>query len=243
MFRLRQLEDSALTKKSGRWENINGQKVASGFQSVVSGVNGSDPSNIRGDRVDLIIYDEAGCHAAGTEIIMYDGSLKKVEDIKVGDILMGDDGTPRNVLELHSGVDQMYRIIPKVGEPQVVNSNHILYGIFKDKPFTMITKDFYNLPNKQDYLLINKISGNLPFKIEKAGIDKYYGFTLDGNQLFLLKDFTVCHNSWPDLTTAVIQGQELVEVQGIPRGIMMFGGEILPRNRVKTVNSAMRIPC
>ena len=30
--------------------------------------------------------------------------------------------------------------------------------------------------------------------------------------------------SWPDLTTAVIQGQELVEVQGIPRGIMLFGG-------------------
>ena len=30
--------------------------------------------------------------------------------------------------------------------------------------------------------------------------------------------------SWPALTTAVIQGQELVEVQGIPRGIMMFGG-------------------
>lgn len=81
MFRLRQIEDSALCKRSGFYRNINGQKVADGFQSSVTGVIGKDPGNIRGDRVDLLIYDEAGCHAPGTEIIMSDGTLKKVEDI------------------------------------------------------------------------------------------------------------------------------------------------------------------
>jgi hypothetical protein len=30
---------------------------------------------------------------------------------------MGDDGTPRNVIELHSGIDQMYKITPNIGEP------------------------------------------------------------------------------------------------------------------------------
>jgi len=30
--------------------------------------------------------------------------------------------------------------------------------------------------------------------------------------------------SWPNLTTAIIQGQELCEVQGVPRGIMLYGG-------------------
>jgi replicative DNA helicase len=49
--------------------------------------------------------EECGCHAPGTEVIMYDGHLKKVEDIQIGDLLMGDDGTPRKVLELHHGTD------------------------------------------------------------------------------------------------------------------------------------------
>ena len=38
------------------------------------------------------------CLGKGTKILMYDGTLKNVEDIKVGDRLMGDDSTPRNVL-------------------------------------------------------------------------------------------------------------------------------------------------
>ena len=89
MFRLRQLEDSALTKKSGRWENVNGQKVASGFQSTVTGVNGSDPSNIRGDRVDLIIYDEAGSWPDLTTAVIQGQELVEVQGIPRGIMVFG----------------------------------------------------------------------------------------------------------------------------------------------------------
>lgn len=92
MFRLRQLEDSALTKKSGRWENINGQKVASGFQSTVAGVNGSDPGNIRGDRVDLIIYDEAGSWPELTTAIIQGQELVEVQGIPRGIMMFGGTG-------------------------------------------------------------------------------------------------------------------------------------------------------
>ena len=40
------------------------------------------------------------CHGKGTKILMYDGTIKNVEDIKKGDQLMGDDSTPRIVLSL-----------------------------------------------------------------------------------------------------------------------------------------------
>lgn len=92
MFRLRQLEDSALTKKSGRWENINGQKVAGGFQSTVAGVNGSDPSNIRGDRVDLIIYDEAGSWPDLTTAVIQGQELVEVQGIPRGIMMFGGTG-------------------------------------------------------------------------------------------------------------------------------------------------------
>ena len=65
-----------------------------------------------------------GCFAPGTEVRMFDGSVKTVENVVVGDRLMGDDSTPRNVLQLFAGEDEMYRIVPNKGEPFVVNANH-----------------------------------------------------------------------------------------------------------------------
>ena len=66
------------------------------------------------------------CLAKGTKILMFDGTLKNVEDIQVGDVIMGDDSTPRNILALGKGKDQMYRIDDVKGEKYTVNSEHIL---------------------------------------------------------------------------------------------------------------------
>lgn len=57
---------------------------------------------------------------------MYDGTVRKVQDISVGDIIMGADSTPRHVLALARGREPMARITPIKGEPFVVNMNHIL---------------------------------------------------------------------------------------------------------------------
>jgi superfamily II DNA or RNA helicase len=67
-----------------------------------------------------------GCHAAGALIMMHDGSIRAVETIAVGDLLMGPGGTPRRVLELHRGHDQMVEIRPLKGDPFTVNLGHIL---------------------------------------------------------------------------------------------------------------------
>ena len=67
-----------------------------------------------------------GCHAPGTLILMFSGQLKPVEQIEVGDCLMGCDSTARTVLELHRGRDQMYEIEPIKGAPFAVNAGHVL---------------------------------------------------------------------------------------------------------------------
>ena len=66
------------------------------------------------------------CHAKDTPILLWNGDIKMVQDIEVGDVLMGDDSTPRNVLSLGKGMDMMYDIIPVKGEKYTVNSEHIL---------------------------------------------------------------------------------------------------------------------
>ena len=77
-----------------------------------------------------------GCHIAGTLILMFDGSLKAVESIVVGDVLMGPGSTPRRVMQLHRGRDEMFEIRPLKGPSFVVNLGHILTLVRTDEGFS-----------------------------------------------------------------------------------------------------------
>ena len=66
------------------------------------------------------------CFAKGTRVLMYDGTFKKVENLKKNDKLMGVDSTPRNVLKVCYGKDIMYKIESNKGDSFTVNSEHIL---------------------------------------------------------------------------------------------------------------------
>lgn len=72
-------------------------------------------------------YTGAGkCLGYGTKVMMYDGTFKEVQDIQVGEQLMGPDSTPRNVLSTCTGQEQMYWIRQNKGEDYRVNESHIL---------------------------------------------------------------------------------------------------------------------
>lgn len=66
------------------------------------------------------------CLGKGTKVIMLDGSLRNVEDVKVGDRLMGPDSKPKTVLTLGRGREMMYWIHQSYGISYRVNENHIL---------------------------------------------------------------------------------------------------------------------
>jgi superfamily II DNA or RNA helicase len=66
------------------------------------------------------------CLGRDTPILMHDGTIKMVQDITKGELLMGDDSKPRRVLSTCAGRENMYRVVPVKGEPYVVNESHIL---------------------------------------------------------------------------------------------------------------------
>lgn len=100
------------------------------------------------------------CFKKDTPILMYDGTIKLVQNIKVGDQVMGDDSTPRNVMSLGRGSDEMFDIIPQDGtEKYTVNSEHIL--VLKDAQGTIHHMEV------KDYLKSNKAN----FKGYRAPID------------------------------------------------------------------------
>lgn len=66
------------------------------------------------------------CHGINTPILMHDGTVKMVQDIVVGDLVMGPDSNPRTVLSLASGQEQMYRVTTRNGDTFTCNESHIL---------------------------------------------------------------------------------------------------------------------
>lgn len=77
-------------------------------------------------KINPIVVLPTGCHEKGHSILMYDGSIKPVEDINVGDKLMGPDSKPRTVLNLARGKQEMRKITSVKGDSFVVNLDHKL---------------------------------------------------------------------------------------------------------------------
>ena len=73
-----------------------------------------------------IILSPTGCHAKGSKVVMADGSLKNVEDVVVGDKLVGYNGQTRTVLKLFNHQEMMYKVKPIRSNEFVVNGEHIL---------------------------------------------------------------------------------------------------------------------
>ena len=118
------------------------------------------------------------CHGKGTKILMYDGSIKNVEDIKVGDQLMGDDSTPRNVLSLARGREMLYEIYNKRTDSYIVNESHILslekYNRAGDDEVSNISvRDFLNLPDYRKRKMYGYKRG-VSFKEKKVEVDPYF---------------------------------------------------------------------
>lgn len=110
------LTDKALEKKSGYQIKIDGQFTDFGWRSVVKGINGSKPSNIRGERVDLLIYDEAGSWPDLTTAVVQGQELCEVQGVPRGIMLFGgtggDFGSPLEGLKKIYYNPKAFKILP-----------------------------------------------------------------------------------------------------------------------------------
>jgi len=92
------------------------------------------------------------CLGKDTPILMFDGSIKMVQDVIVGDLIMGDDSTARRVLTLARGRETMYKIVDKdSGESYIVNESHILSLVFKDTVVDVSVTDYLASESRESY--------------------------------------------------------------------------------------------
>ena len=102
-------------------EGLSG--IATGFDKLDKITSGWQPSDL------VIIAARPGmgkCLGKGTKVLMYNGSLKNVEDIHENELLMGDDSSARKVLSIARGQEKMYWIHQNKAISYRVNESHIL---------------------------------------------------------------------------------------------------------------------
>ena len=73
----------------------------------------------------IFVSATAGCLGKDVKVLMFDGSTKLSQEICAGDVLMGPDSCPRNVLNIDSGISNLYEVSPKKGEKWICNDEHI----------------------------------------------------------------------------------------------------------------------
>lgn len=108
----------------------------------------------------------AKCLAKGTKVLMFNGDTKLVEDITIGDKVMGPDSKPRTVSNVTVGVENMYEITSKVKSKDILygaNESHILtlkycsddkrYNVKKGDVIDISIRDYLKLPNRHRRLL------------------------------------------------------------------------------------------
>jgi len=75
--------------------------------------------------LNCLVLAPMGCHTAGQGVLLVDGSTKQVENVVVGDTLVGPDSKPRKVTETHTGEKPTYNITDR-GHSYTVTGDHIL---------------------------------------------------------------------------------------------------------------------
>lgn len=163
--------------------STKGLKNFGWMSNLYSVACGKNESAAVGKKAIEIDFEEAGkCVAKGTRFIMFDGSIKNVEDIVAGDVLMGPDSKPRTVLATTHGIDNMYKVIPENGIEHIVNSKHPIRTIYRKAYGNIVREELITAPNhiKTLYLhprwrecyALEKVNG-IEFEHKDVLIDPY----------------------------------------------------------------------
>jgi hypothetical protein len=111
------------------------------------------------------------CLGQGTPVLLANGEVRPVEDIVIGDRLMGPDGTARTVLSINNGFGELYQITPRKGAPWVCNDVHMLTLIRSQ------TGEVVDIP-LDEYLKKSRSFWNT-HKLFSVGVSKFEGTKSD----------------------------------------------------------------
>ena len=120
------------------------------------------------------------CFAEDTKILMYSGESKKVQDIAVGDAVMGIDGSVRYVKNITKGIDALYSVYIKLpsGLHKVMSCNGehpIIYAtknsIYEDTILHAPARDLCGYFDPENKLIYSTYYGKKDVQLNPSVID------------------------------------------------------------------------
>lgn len=94
------------------------------------------------------------CLGYGTPVMLLNNTVKEVQNIKVGDLLVGDDNHPVIVMNTCKGREKMYSITQQYGINYTVNKSHILTLKHNNHLVDINVEDYLALENKHTYYTV-----------------------------------------------------------------------------------------
>ena len=116
--------------------------------------------------------DHGKCFANGTPIMLFSGLTKPVETLTTDDYVLGLDGQPKRIIELHSGYGPLYNVEQDTGINYIVNKNHIL--VLKDNDNNVVdisVSDYLVCPNNNT---LKGFKQDVEFETTLVSMDPYW---------------------------------------------------------------------
>lgn len=134
------------------------------------------------------------CVRKSAKLLMFSGHMRTAGEIKTGDLLMGPDSEPREVLGTYKGFGPMYKVTPLKGDPFFCNDEHVLSlkpvpnkDYFTDGKIVNIPlKDYLNLNKTQKSMLKLWRPGPIEWEEQYVQVDPYVvgAFLGDGTKIY-----------------------------------------------------------
>ena len=94
------------------------------------------------------------CLGYGTPVMLLNNTVKEVQHVKIGDLLVGDDNHPVIVMSVCTGTEKLYCINQEYSINYTVNKSHILTLKHNNKLIDINVEDYLALENKHTYYTV-----------------------------------------------------------------------------------------
>jgi superfamily II DNA or RNA helicase len=119
------------------------------------------------------------CLGRDTPVMLFNGNIKMVQDVIIGDILMGDDSSQRTVESTCFGYEKMYKVCQQQGDTYSVNESHILSVIYDNAVLDIPITEYMKHPQKH---LMFGFKKPVVFQFQNITIDPYLVGCIYGSQ-------------------------------------------------------------
>jgi len=185
---------SGIIGKEKLWEALEAfNKIESvPYPACIRGLN----DKLKGMRPgEIVLFTSGtGCLSRDVKVMLSNGYVKAASAVRIDDVLVGPDGSPRYVQRLYRGTSPMYGIYYDGDHVFNCNNDHV-FTVYDKRHKKVVDVDFQRLNIKHQMGIKSGSDQKFRIHTKYLGQGNYYGWQLSGDGRFVLANGVITHNS------------------------------------------------